>query len=185
MKKILCLISLVLVFSVVIIHGIVRYDGPSTSRTVITKETGHIYETGIKITKDGQTIRNYDFVDIAIGIAVWSSNNYIADCTFTGCPDEGIVFFNSNNNIVENCVFSECADGIELQWSSDNTFVNCQFSYNTHAGIDAIRDSNNDNLFISCIFQGNPYGCYFKESENNRFVGCEFMDNKIDMEERK
>ena len=54
--------------------------------------------------------------------------------------------------------FSECADGIELQWSSDNTFVNCQFLYNTHAGIDAIRDSNNDNLFISCIFQGYPDG---------------------------
>jgi len=184
MKKILCLISLVLVFSVVVVHSIARND-KSTSRTVITKETGHIYETGIKITEDGQTIRNYDFVDIAIGIAIWSSGNYIADCTFTGCSDEGIVFLGSNNNIVENCVFSRCVDGVELQWSSDNTFVNCQFLDNTHAGVDAIHNSNNNNLFISCIFQGSPFGCYFSQSENNRFVNCEFMDNKIDREERK
>jgi len=145
MKKILCLISLILVFSVVIIYCTTG-NNRSTSRTVITKETGHIYETGIKITEDCQTIRNYDFVDIAIGIAVWSSGNYIADCTFTGCSDEGIVFLGGNNNIVENCVFSECVDGVELQWSSYNVFVNCRFSGNTHAG---------DNRFVNCGFMDN------------------------------
>jgi len=146
----------------------------------ITKETDFIYETGIKITKDNQIIENQVFYDIPIGIAVWSSNNLIANCTFINCSDEGILLI-GNNNIVENCVFYKCCDGIELQKSSDNIFINCRFLSNTHAGIDAIEDNNNNNRFHYCFFYDNYYGCFFKESEDNEFVNCTFLDNKVDV----
>ena len=150
----------------------------------ITKETDFIYETGMKITKDNQIIENYVFYDIPIGIAVWSSNNHIMNCTFINCSDEGIMLFGSNNTI-ENCVFYMCVDGVELQKSSDNVFINCRFLSNSHAGIDAIKSGNNNNKFYFCLFYDNPYGCYFKESENNQFIDCTFLDNKIDMENKK
>lgn len=150
----------------------------------VTKETSFKYETGLKISKGNQTIENFIFVDIPIGIAVWSSNNLIINCSFINCSDEGIVLFGSNN-IIENCIFYKCVDGIELQKSSNNTFINCRFISNTHAGIDAIRHSNNNNLFSFCLFYDNPYGCYFKESKNNEFMNCTFLGNKIDLEEKR
>jgi len=143
----------------------------------VTRESDFIYESGIDINEDNQIIENMVFYDIPIGIAVWSSNNLIANCTFIGCSDEGILLIGSNN-VIDNCVFYGCVDGIELQKSSDNTIINCRFLNNTHAGIDAIRENNNNNNFISCLFYGNPYGCFFKESENNRFIDCNFMYNK-------
>lgn len=150
----------------------------------VTKETDFKYETGIKITEDGQIIENKVFYDIPIGIAVWSSDNNIINCTFINCSDEGILLIGSNNTI-ENCVFYKCVDGIELQKSSDNTFINCRFISNTHAGIDAIYCNNDNNLFSFCLFYDNHYGCYFKESENNEFMNCTFLDNEIDLWERK
>lgn len=155
----------------------------------ITKETDFKYEAGIKVTEDNQIIENRVFYDIPIGIAVWSSNNLIANCTFINCDDEGIVFFEgtslgSDNNTIINCVFYRCCDGIELQRSSNNRIINCRFLSNSHAGIDGILDNNNDNLFSSCVFYDSPFGCYFSRSEGNKFVNCTFLDNKIDMEER-
>lgn len=145
---------------------------------LVTRETDFKYEYGLKIIKDNQTIENYVFKDIPIGIAVWSSNNLIINCTFINCSDEGIILLGSNNTI-ENCVFYMCVDGIELQRSSNNTFINCRFLSNTHAGIDGILENNNDNLFSFCIFYDNPYGCYFNESKDNEFVNCSFLDNNV------
>ena len=156
----------------------------SLASHIITRETDYIYEAGIEVTEDNQIIENKVFYDIPIGIAVWSSGNIIANCTFINCSDEGILLIGSNN-IIENCVFYKCVDGIELQRSSNNTFINDRFLSNTHAGIDAITDSNNNNAFYSCLFYDNPYGCFFKESKNNEFIDCAFMDNKIDMREVK
>ncbi|GAJ00972.1 unnamed protein product, partial [marine sediment metagenome] len=68
-----------------------NYD--NSSDRVITKKTNFKYEYGMKIVEDNQIIENYIFIDIPIGIAVWSSNNYIVNCTFINCPDEGIVLF--------------------------------------------------------------------------------------------
>lgn len=156
----------------------------------ITKETDFKYETGIKVTKDNQIIENQVFYEIPVGIAVWSSNNRIANCTFINCDDEGIVFFGgtplgSDNNTIINCVFYNCCDGVELQKSSNNIFINCRFLSCSHAGIDGIMTSNDNNSFISCVFYDNPMGCYFSDSKDNEFINCTFLDNKIDMEERK
>lgn len=139
-----------------------------------------LYVMGIKISASHVTIENCNVFDTPIGIAIWSSNNIIVNCTFWGCEDEGIILLGSNNTI-QNCVFYNCCDGIELQKSSDNTFINCRFLSNTHMGIDAIRHSNDNNRFYFCLFYDNPYGCYFKESKNNEFVNCTFLDNKIDL----
>lgn len=146
----------------------------------ITKQTNFKYETGMKIMKDNQIIENLIFVDIPIGIVIWSSDNLIANCTFVNCSDEGIMLFGSNNTI-ENCIFYKCVDGVELQNSSNNTFINCRFLSNTHAGIDAIRCNNDNNLFSFCLFYDNPYGCYFKESKDNKFINCTFLDNTMEM----
>lgn len=146
---------------------------------LVTRETGGKYEVGIKIVKGNQVIENHVFKDIPIGIAVWSSNNLIVNCTFINCSDEGILLIGSNN-IVENCVFYQCCDGIELQRSSNNTFINCRFLSNTHAGIDGIISSNNYNSFISCVFYDNMMGVYFSQSQNITFDDCLFVDNKED-----
>jgi len=146
----------------------------------ITKETDFIYETGLKITEDNRKVENIIFVDIPIGIIVWSSNNLIANCTFINCSDEGILLIGSNN-IIENCAFYDCCDGIELQRSSNNIFINCRFLSNTHAGIDGIKDNNNNNLFSFCLFYDSLYGCYFNESEDNKFINCTFLDNTMDV----
>jgi len=152
----------------------------SLSLTVYSAQTTHKYETGIRITEDNQIINNQIFRNIPIGIAIWSSNNTISDCTFWECSDEGILLLGSNNNIID-CTFTNCLDGIELQKSSNNVFTNCKFTNCNHAGIDGIINNNNNNLFYSCTFTNNCYGCFFKESENNIFENCIFTNNKEDL----
>lgn len=147
--------------------------------SVFTSQTDYKYEMGMKLVSRGEKVENQVFIDIPIGIAVWSSNNYIANCTFINCSDEGILLIGSNH-IIENCVFYQCCDGIELQKSSNNSFINCVFLDNSHAGIDGIHHSNNDNSFYNCTFYGNSMGVYFKQSENNSFVDCCFLKNKRD-----
>lgn len=155
----------------------------SLASQTITKKTDFKYEAGLKITKDNQVIENQVFYDVPIGIAVWSSNNHIINCTFINCNDEGILLIGSNNTI-ESCVFYKCVDGIELQRSSNNTFINCRFTGNSHAGVDGILDSNNNNSFYNCVFYDNPYGCYFSKSIGTEFDDCLFLNNVIDVEEK-
>ena len=150
------------------------------TKDVITAQTDFKYEAGLQIKFDGEKVENQVFMDIPIGIVVWSSNNHIANCTFINCSDEGILLI-GDNNIVENCVFYYCCDGIELQESSNNLFINLGFFNNYHAGIDAIRHSNNDNSFYNCMFYGNYYAVYFKQSENNSFIDCCFLENQQDL----
>lgn len=178
MAKIKVLLLLVSIVTVAVISSLVF------ANILIIKKTDFKYEYGIRIDVDGQIIENYVFVDIPIGIAIWSSNNTVANCTFINCSDEGIILLGSNN-IIANCVFYLCCDGVELQKSSNNSFINCKFLSNTHAGIDAIHHSNSDNQFSFCIFYDNPYACYFSKSENNHFENCTFLENIHDILERE
>jgi len=155
-----------------------NYD--NSSDRVITRKTNYKYEYGMKVVEDNQIIENYIFIDIPIGIVIWSSNNTIANCTFINCTDEGILLIGDNNTIRDS-VFYNCCDGIELQRSSNNAFINDRFLHNSHAGIDGIIENNNNNLFSFCVFYNNPYAVYFKESENNQFENCTFLDNGKDI----
>jgi len=156
------------------------------ANNLITSQTGFKYETGIRIIEDGQTVKNKTFIDIPIGIAVWGSMAIIENCTFINCSDEGIVFFEmSHNNTVRNCVFYICVDGIELQRSCNNTFWNCDFIENSHAGVDAILGSNNDNDFYNCGFYDNYMGIYSYDSYSNRIINCKFSGNTIDTINRR
>lgn len=146
----------------------------SDTKEVITAQTDFKYETGLRLEFDGEKVENQIFMDIPIGIAAWSSNNHIANCTFINCSDEGILLF-GDNNIVENCIFYCCCDGIELQKSSNNLFINLWFFNNYHAGVDAICHSNNNNSFYNCMFYYNVIGAYFSQSENNSFIDCCFF----------
>lgn len=145
-----------------------------------------LYSTGIKVIAPYVTIEDCNIFDTPVGIAIWSSNNVISNCTFWNCEDEGIAFLGSpwsdcSNNTIINCVFYNCCDGVELQHSSNNTFINCRFISNTHAGVDGIVSSNNNNSFISCVFLDNPFGIYFHDSKNNEFINCIFKNNTKDI----
>ena len=177
MKQVIVLfvILLAIMMTTVCTLTIFFYD----TKDVITAQTDYIYETGMQIKMSGQKVENQVFVDIPIGIIVWSSNNLIANCTFIFCYDEGILLIGDNNTI-ENCVFYYCCDGIELQESSNNLFINLWFFNNYHAGIDAICHSNNNNSFYNCLFYYNVLGAYFKQSENNSFIDCCFFGNQQD-----
>ena len=178
MKRIIVLFVLLSVIVSTTIYALTVsfYD----TKDVITAQTDFKYETGLKIRFDGEKVENQVFIDIPIGIAVWSSNNYIANCTFINCSDEGILLIGDNNTI-ENCAFYYCCDGIELQESSNNLFINLWFFNNYHAGIDAIHHSNNNNSFYNCMFYYNGFGAYFRQSENNSFIDCCFLENKQDL----
>ena len=162
-----------------------------TANTVITgldiRNSGPgLYTTGIKIIAENVTIENCNIFDTPIGIAIWSSNNLIINCTFWNCEDEGIVLLGNihrggDNNTIVSCVFYNCCDGVELQHSSNNTFINCRFINNTHAGVDGIASSNNNNSFTSCVFLDNPFGIYFHGSKNNEYINCTFKNNEQDI----
>lgn len=146
-----------------------------------------LYTTGVKITAPETTIENCNIFDTPVGIAVWSSNNVVLNCTFYGCEDEGIAFLGSaysdcNNNLVKNCEFYDNCDGIELQYSSENIIISCDFYDNTHAGIDAIGSSNNDNVISDCYLGNNDvFGIYLSRSSNNEISACKIENNQVMM----
>ena len=146
-----------------------------SQKVPISAETDFIYECGLQLKKNGQKIENLLFKDIPIGIAIWSCDNIIANCTFINCPDEGILVLGDNNTII-NCLFVECCDGIELQDSSNNSFINCNFIYCYHAGVDGLGFHNYNNQFKNCIFYDSIV--WFREMNDNNFTDCWFSDSE-------
>lgn len=150
-----------------------------------------LYTTGLKIIAPRTTIDDCDIFDTPVGIAMWSSNNTISNCTFWGCDDEGIAFLGSptidcNDNKVINCVFFKNCDGIELQHSSNNIISFCEFYDNTHAGIDAIGSSNNNNIISNCdLYDNKAFGIYLSRSNNNQIKSCSINQNQIMMYNEK
>jgi parallel beta-helix repeat protein len=145
-----------------------------------------IYASSLRIIVDSVAIENCNIVDTPVGITVWSSNNIINNCYFSGCTDEGIALIGSTylkceNNRITNCTFYDNCDGIELQLSSENYIANCEFYENTHTGIDAIRESNNNNIITNCkIYRNQVHGIYFASSNDNQIINCEIYDNFAD-----
>ena len=160
-------------------------EGVKISNLGVQNHGPGIYSTGIKVSARDTTISNCDIFDTPVGIAVWSSDNTITNCRFWGCEDEGIAFLGSssnqcNNNIVTNCEFFNNCDGIELQYSSNNVISNCKFYDNTHAGIDAIGESNDNNIITECDFSNNKaFGVFFSRSIDNTISKCAFSESKI------
>ncbi len=142
------------------------------------------YTTGIKVTSKNIEISNCNIYETPVGIAVWSSDSIINNCEFRYCEDEGIALLGwkghpCNNNEIIDCFFYNNCDGIELQHSSYNLIKNCEFSKNTHTGIDAIASSNNDNRIVNCkIVKNEVNGIYLSSSSNNRIIDCEIYDNE-------
>jgi len=157
----------------------------------ISNDGPGLYTTGVKITASQTTIEDCNVCNTPVGIAVWSSNNIISNCTFWGCEDEGIVFLGSstsdcNNNLVTNCEFYNNCDGIELQYSSNNVISYCKFYDNTHAGIDAIGSSNNNNVISNCdLYDNEVFGIYFSRSSKNQITQCMISNNQIMMSSSK
>lgn len=160
-------------------------EGVKISNLGIQNHGPGIYSTGIKVSARDTTIYNCDIFDTPVGIAFWSSDNTITNCRFWGCEDEGIAFLGSssnqcNNNVVTNCEFFNNCDGIELQYSSNNKISSCKFYDNSHAGIDAIGESNDNNVISDCDFSNNKaFGVFFSRSIDNTISKCTFSENKI------
>jgi len=159
--------------------------GVTLSDLDITNQGSGLYTTGVKISAANTTIQNCTFHDTPIGIAIWSSQNIISGCEFSGCDDEGIVLLGTSttacsNNTIVSCNFYENCDGIELQYATDNTVEYCIFTQNTHAGIDAIESNNNNNIISNCEFTANQgFGLYLAGSSHNTITGCSFVDDSI------
>jgi parallel beta-helix repeat protein len=143
-----------------------------------------LYASAVRITASNTEIYNCNILDTPVGIAIWTSNNIIDNCYFSGCKDEGIALLGTSysdcsNNKITNCIFEKNCDGIELQYSSRNTIENCEFYNNTHSGIDAIASSNDKNIISNCeIYNNDAYGIYLASSSNNQIIDCIISDNK-------
>ena len=144
-----------------------------------------LYTTGIKIVDSNTTIDDCIIHDTPIGIAVWSSENKISNCSFYNCEDEGIALLGSPNlecisNSIINCEFYGNCDGIELQYSSNNIISRCDFNKNTHAGIDAIGSFNDRNIITNCSFSNNGvFGIYFSRSIDICIYLCILNEDQI------
>lgn len=160
-------------------------NGVKLSGFGINNQGPGLYTTGIKISASQTTIDDCNIFYTPVGIAVWSSYNTISNSRFWGCTDEGIAFLgsstvNCNYNIVTGCIFYENCDGIELQYSSNNQVLNCEFYDNTHAGIDAIGSSNNDNIISNCeIYDNKVFGIYLSRSSGNQITQSLLSNNKL------
>ena len=142
-----------------------------------------LYTTGVRMSASKTEIHNCNIYGTPVGIAIWTSDNIIDNCTFWECKDEGIALIGSqhskcNNNTITNCTFHDNCDGIELQYSSNNTIDNCEFFRSTHTGIDAIASSNNDNTISNCEIHDNAvHGIYLSGSSRNKITACSISKN--------
>jgi parallel beta-helix repeat protein len=142
-----------------------------------------LYTSAVRITASGIEVRNCNIYDTPVGIAIWTSNNVVDSCYFSGCPDEGVVLLGTDyseckGNKITRCVFNNNCDGIEMQHASSNIIENCEFYENTHSGIDAITSSNDNNIISNCKIQNNRvHGIYLSSSSGNKIIDCEISDN--------
>jgi parallel beta-helix repeat protein len=154
------------------------------SNLSINNQGPGIYTSGIRIAASNVKISNCDIYDNPIGIAIWTSDNTIDNCRFWGCTDEGIALLGTSysdcsRNIISNCIFTNNCDGIEMQYSSNNDIIDCEFYENTHTAINAIAESNDKNKIIGCnIYNNNVNGIYFSSSSNNQIMDCLISNNK-------
>jgi len=158
--------------------------GVTISNLNITNGAPGIYTTAVQISASETKIFNCNIYDTPIGVAIWTSDNMIENCIFTGCSDEGIALLGSkyskcDNNKIKNCIFHDNCDGIELQYSSNNIISYCKFYQNSHMGIDAIASSNDGNIISDCeIYDNAVNGIYLASSSNNRIIDCLISNNK-------
>jgi parallel beta-helix repeat protein len=151
----------------------------------ITNQGPGLYTTGVKINAPNTTLENCTIHDCPVGIAIWSPQNTITNCDFYRCNDEAIVILGTHTalcygNHIRWCTFTSNCDGIELQYTAHNTVERCQFTNNTHAGIDAITQSNQANVITWCSFSGNKgFGLYLAGSTDTTISDCVFADDPL------
>jgi parallel beta-helix repeat protein len=107
--------------------------------------------------------------DTPIGIALWSSQNTITRCTFSGCDDEGIVLLGTetnpcSNNTITSCLFHSQLRRHRTATRTHNLITNCTFIQNTHAGIDAIQAGNTTTSSTLHFIDNAAFGLYLSHS---------------------
>jgi parallel beta-helix repeat protein len=150
--------------------------------TVINEASG-LYSTGIRVLKGKAHIDNCIIKNTPVGIALWTSQNTISNSYFYHCDDEGIVLLNTtyahcSYNKIIHCRFLYNCDAIEMQGSTHTMILNCTMKYNTHSGIDGIKQGNNHNFIYHCTIRDNRvHGIYLSQSSNNLVISCAFHNN--------
>lgn len=158
-------------------------SGVKIKNLSISNDAPGLYSNGVSIISPNTEISYCNIYENPIGIAIWTSNNLIANCNIWDCKDEAIVLLGTsysdcNNNNIINCNFYNNCDGIELQYSSFNTIRDCKIFNNTHTGIDAISTKNNKNVISNCeIYNNEVHGIYISSSSENRIIDCNIFDN--------
>jgi len=158
--------------------------GVMISNLNITNGASGLYATAVQVSAPETEISNCIIHDTSIGVAIWTSDNLVENCVFTGCSDEGIALLGSkyskcDNNKITNCTFYNNCDGIELQYSSNNIISYCKFYENSHIGIDAIASSNDGNTILSCeIYNNTVSGLYLASSSDNKITNCFISNNR-------
>ncbi|MEF8879698.1 MAG: pectinesterase family protein [Candidatus Thermoplasmatota archaeon] len=150
---------------------------------ITNRAPGH-YTSAVRISSNNIEIQNCNIYNTPIGVATWTPNNRIENCTFWNCKDEAIALLGSKNNIcsqniINNCTFYDNCDAIELQYSKENIIKNCRIYNNTHTGINAIASNNDQNLIYNCeIYNNEVHGIYFFSSSDNKIQNCNIYNNK-------
>ncbi len=131
-----------------------------------------LYSTAVRVTSPKIMIYDCNIYDTPIGLAIWTSYNYIYNCNFWNCNDEAIALIGStysecDHNKIMNCKFYQNCDGIELQQSSNNNIIDCKFYESSHESISEISESEN-NIISNCEISDNyDKNALFKEKSNN------------------
>ncbi len=131
-----------------------------------------IVDTVFHVREDGTWVENKTFMDVNIGIVVWSDNNNFLRCTFINCDDEGVLLF-GDDNVFLHCVFYNCCDGVELQGSCNNSFWYCTFVDCYHMGVDGLGDDNYGNSFKFCRFVDS--WVWFNSWNDNDLFDCNVL----------
>ena len=65
----------------------IRLGAPEVSinSLSITNGAPGIYTSGIYVSSSNTEVKDCNFYDVPIGIAIWTSNNHIDNCNFWGC----------------------------------------------------------------------------------------------------
>jgi parallel beta-helix repeat protein len=109
----------------------------------------------------------------------YSSNNTIANSTFSNNQYDNIYFSYSGNNTVSNCIASGSKNnhGIRLYYSHSNTLSNSTATDNNYEGIELYR--SNSNTVVNNIASGSRYydGIRLYNSDSNTISNNTASDN--------
>ncbi|MEA2054515.1 MAG: right-handed parallel beta-helix repeat-containing protein [Candidatus Thermoplasmatota archaeon] len=157
----------------VVINKSVSLIGKSENSTVVDADfTGNAIEilsSSVKISN--LTVRNGGGEKENALIKVSSDGNEIKNCTLHTCRNG--ILLKGNGNCISGCTIHENGNGVEIQ-SDENDVGNC-ILYKNGMGIEFYNAYKN--VISKCIFHTNGIGVYMENSSGNVINGCDIYKN--------